>query len=161
MHPRKGEVSGMRLISLLTALILAVPLASSVPASPKCGRAQARNVILRFVREYNAGDWKSANALVAGPDKFIRYRVGPVEREFPMSDDRPSLKAYFQSRSSHKDSMELIDLRLSKQRQGEGWGMTFEVARTSDDPLPRSEGSFIGKGLVDCKIVAWNMGPKP
>lgn len=152
----------MRILSLVAGLILGVlPVGIAPAASAECGRGDARGTILRFVREYNAGDVHAADALVAGPETFIRYRVGPAEREWPLSDDRSTLEAYLEERTSHADHLKVSDLELSKRRQGQGWGMTLEITRTSNDPLPTAQGAFLVKGLVSCEIVAWNMGRKP
>ena len=95
-----------------------------------------------FVAAYNRGDLATLDRLFAPEDRFQEYRVGPVERPAPLSEDRASLIDYFAERHSHNDRFELQDLRVGPNPNGDGFYTQMTVDRTSEDPAPWGRGSF-------------------
>ncbi|MDP9068374.1 MAG: hypothetical protein M3N53_08545 [Actinomycetota bacterium] len=74
--------------------------------------------------------------------------------------------AYFRERIDHNDVLEIRRFRASSERSPDGsCGISFELERTSNDPLPWGNGTFTGKGGVKPEnnryMWAINMGWSP
>lgn len=146
--------------------VLAVGLVGvMVPATPGsseeggCSKRHERRVVKRFIRAYNEGDIPLLDSLVATEPEFQQYRVWG-EREFIFADDRSNLLDYFADRHNKGDSFELTHLRIEEyENSNPGFGIGFELYRETDDPRPLAEGTYGGKGSVDCVIYHWNIAP--
>lgn len=140
-------------------LLVVVTFAPASSAADDCGREEAVRAVKDFIRAYNRGDLDRLHELVADDPDFRRYRVMPLERPFPLSDDRATLTDYFRKRIELSDHLELRNLRVSQTRNNPGgYGFDFRIVRTNRDTMPYSKGGFDGKGSVGCSITFWNMG---
>lgn len=160
----------MRPTRVLLALLLAAGSLLPVEATAKdkdkdkwCSRRHARHVVFRFIDAYNEGKFRTLDRLFAEEPDFAFYRLAP-EREWPSSEDRSELIAYFRERHELEDVLEITDFHMNKER-GSGppniWGFGYEIERTSSDLMPWGDGTISGKGAVDCTIIAWNASWSP
>lgn len=160
MKPRNPLPSGepskdmiKRIAAALAALTLLAP--ASVDANPACNEKKARRQIKTFIAAYNNGDLETLERIFAPGSRFQEYRVGPLERPAPFSEDRASLIDYFAERHSYNDRFELQDLKVGPDPNTDGFYTHVTVKRTSDDPAPWGEGYFEpGKSGVNsrCEI---------
>jgi hypothetical protein len=116
-------------------------------------------LIRSFIEAFNERDLETVDSLFAPRKTFGWYRVYPLEREWPDSDDRSSLMPYFESRFEMEDKFALEGLSVNKEPNDNGaWGFGYTIQRESADPMPLAKGSFHGKGGADCRyIYAWHM----
>lgn len=149
-----------RNVFVATALALTCLSASISPlqAQPdQCSRRGVASVIRSFVSAYNKGDLRKLDSLFARGDAFGWYKVTPLEREWPDSDNRSTLVSYFEARHGKGDELKLLDLRVNKTPDDQGRrGFSFIIRRESSDFMPLASGTFDGKGGADCsKIYSW------
>ncbi len=155
---------GPRILAFLTALVLVAVGHSSASEGPEeqkyCSRKHAKQIVKTFVRAHNDGDIDLLDELFAQGSSFGIYQVGPVERPYPLSDDRSTLMDYFRNRHQQGDVITISKLRLSRERGSvpeHVWGFRFTLKRESKEMAPWAVGTFHGKGAVDCVLYAWNM----
>ena len=130
-------------------------------AKSQCTAQQVRNVVARFIVNFNDGDLRRLNRLFSPVGLFKWYSdSGPEGRIDPVARDRAALIPYFANR--HRQG-ERLTLR-SFQYKGYGLGRSdflYSLTRSARD-LPAM--SYFGKGAVLClhprTISVWSMGPQ-
>jgi hypothetical protein len=142
-------------------VVIAFAAPTGLDAKPACDEGKARRQVKAFIAAYNNGDLATLERLFAPADAFQEYRVGPIERPSPLSEDRDSLIDYFAERHSHNDRFELQDLEVGPDRNTGGFYTQLTLERTSDDPAPWARGHFEpGKSGVNssCEIRLFRIG---
>ena len=129
----------------------------------RCDRAEARDVVARFIASYNHGNIALLDRIFASEPDFAEYSVRPLEREVG-ADDRATLMDYFRNRHEHRDRMRLRSLDVGEeQRRIGGFWVRFTLLRTSEDPNPLAQGRYLSSKssmTPHCQIRLWRMNRK-
>lgn len=147
---RDGELLIMPYaVVLLSILIVAAPQPLGArTAEGSCDRRAVRTVVRDFIEAYNRGDIALLDRMFPPQEDFGQYRAWP-EREWPESNDRATLMAYFETRHEYGDRVKIEELNVSSRRSPDrSCGIGYVFSRVSDDPLPWGDGRFRGKGGV-------------
>lgn len=139
------ELFSQEMIKRIAVVVLALAglvVPEGADARGPCTREKARQQIVTFIGAYNRGDLNTLDRVFAPGDRFQEYRVMPLERPPPFSEDRSSLLNYFAERHSYNDHIELLDLDVGRDRNTGGFYTLLSFERTSDDPAPWGEGRF-------------------
>lgn len=157
---KRNPIGVKRIAIVLLACLTALGPTSPGTADEVCTRTDVKRVVQRFIRAYNSGHFKTLNRVIAREPEFRWFRIMPLERDYPASDDRDSLIPYFKERHRLKDQLRLLSLKIGKERaQSGGYYFSPRYIRTSDDPNPLADAEFAGKGEVTskCEIFVWTV----
>ena len=127
---------------LVAALALFPGPAAARPGASGCSEAGTTKLVRAFVRAYNRGNVARIDNLIAQEPEFKWYFVDD-EREND-SEDRSTLRLYFEERVLLNDHIRLKELSL----RPDGKNFSFELTRTTDDERDDATGRFHGKGAA-------------
>lgn len=151
------------LVGVLAALLLS-PASLPADANSGCSSGTVRRLVDSFIVAYNHGNVDEMNKIFAREDRFQEYRVLPLERDWPESNNRESLLAYFKQRHQQADHFTLKRLEVGRAKDG-GFYFRPYLERRSNDIRPWANGNYVPqKSAVtpNCKIklfrIQWD-GP--
>jgi hypothetical protein len=142
--------------------VIALVAASGSPAasSRDCTPSEGRQLVVGFVRAFNAGNTVRLDRLFASEPAFQWYSTGkPGARLGRAAYDRSTLMRYFAAR--HRRGERLRLLWMSRGGNANGYfGFGFHLLRQARDLRPTA---YEGKGAAVCsesgaRIAVWSVG---
>lgn len=137
----------LRLIAGLASVLFiasaSVNAGVSQAKDASCSQDETKRTIKAFIGAFNRGDVDVLDRLWAQEPDFKWYFVDD-ERDQEDSEDRRTLRLYFQERVLLNDHLELRQLGVTP----DGTDFAFKLLRTTDDERKRAAGVFHGKGAT-------------
>jgi hypothetical protein len=127
-----------------------------------CTTAEARQLVLKFIRAFNRGDRRRLDRIFAKEPAFHWYSTGkPGDRAGEDAENRSTLMRYFARRHRHRERLELLQWRGGQTPKAE-FGFQFIIRRRADTLRPTP---LEGKGALYCagrgnKIIVWSNGAR-
>jgi hypothetical protein len=159
----------MRLLASAALLVsLSGPTVAQAEAPKRCSGVEARTLVVRFIRAFNAGDLRRLDRLFAREPDFRWYSTdGPGVRTGGAAYDRSTLIRYFARRHRLGERLKLRSFRFNGNSGagGDTYGnFEYGLIRRADD-LPPTR--YYGKGAARCYrtrpdvVFVWSMGREP
>jgi hypothetical protein len=161
--PRYADSAKMTIRLVIGAVAVAV--AAGAPGATAadtraCAPTEVRQLVVRFIAAFNAGDMARLDAIFAKEPGFQWYSTGkPGDRRDPMSRNRATLIPYFARRHRQHERLTLVSWAGGGNANGFAHYQFHVVRRAKDAPRPlRLE----GKGAAICSasgdtIAVWAM----